>query len=347
MHIPDRYLGPETFLSAYAVMTPFWMLALAKLKRTLHSRQVPMLALGAAFCFIIMMLNIPIPGSVSGHAVGAVLIAILLGPWAAVIAVSLALVVQALLFGDGGITAFAANALTMAVIMPFAGWGVYRLIAGASPATARRRKVAAAIGGYVGLNVAALATGVLFGIQPLIAHDAAGHALYMPFELKTAVLAMVGSHLLVFGFIEAIATGLVVGYFQRTDPAMLEVVVPNANAGRSVRRVAIGLGVLILLSPLGLYLPAKFASGSAWGEWSAHEIQQMVGYLPAGMASRAENWHAPLPDYSAPGQESASLPKQSLWYILSGVIGAGTLVAVIIGAQRVFARKGSDDHPTS
>ena len=228
MHIPDGYLGPHTYVAAYAAVTPFWVIASRVVGRTLRLRQVPLLALGAAFSFVIMMFNIPL-GPTSGHAVGAVLIAVLLGPWAAVIAVSVALGVQALLFGDGGITALGANCLTMAVIMPFVGYGVYHLIAGRSAATSWRRWFGAAVGGYVGLVAAAVGTGFMLGIQPILAHDAAGHALYQPFPLIVAVPAMALEHLAVFGWVEAVVTGLVVAYLQKADVTLLS---PRTVEGR-------------------------------------------------------------------------------------------------------------------
>src|SRR5512135_2695208 len=114
MHIPDGYLGPATYGTLFGAAVPFWAFASWKLNRTLKSRQAPYLALGAAFSFVIMMFNIPMPGGTSGHATGTALIAILLGPWAAVIAVSVALAIQALLFGDGGITALGANCFNIA-----------------------------------------------------------------------------------------------------------------------------------------------------------------------------------------------------------------------------------------
>lgn len=221
MHIPDGYLGPQTYGAAYAAAVPLWVVASRKLNKTLRSRQVPLLALGAAFSFVIMMFNVPIPGGTTGHAVGAVLVAILLGPWAACVAISVALIVQALLFGDGGITCIGANCLNMAVIMPFAGYGVYRLIAGSSGAKSARRRVGAVLGGYAGLNFAALATALMFGVQPLISHDQAGRPLYAPYPLKVAVPTMAIEHLLVFGVVEAVVTGLVVAYVQRTSPWML------------------------------------------------------------------------------------------------------------------------------
>jgi cobalt/nickel transport system permease protein len=179
------------------------------------------LALGAAFSFVIMMFNIPIPGGSTGHAVGGVLIAILLGPWAALIAISIALVIQALLFGDGGVTAIAANCFNMAFVMPMAGYWTYRLISGKAAATARRRWIAAGVGAYLGLNLAAVTTAILFGLQPLLARGPDGRPLYFPYPLEVAVPVMALQHLLLFGIIEAVITALLVVYFQRTDPALL------------------------------------------------------------------------------------------------------------------------------
>jgi cobalt/nickel transport system permease protein len=222
MHIPDGYLGPQTYGVLYGVMVPIWALASRIVRRTLKQRQVPFLALGAAFSFVIMMFNIPIPGGSTGHAVGGVIVAILLGPWAAVIAISISLVIQALLFGDGGITAIGANCFNMAFVMPMVGYLVYRLISKGAPVTSRRRWIAGAVAGYIGLNVAAVTTAIMFGLQPLLAKGADGRPLYFPYPLKVAVPVMAAQHLLFFGLIEAVLTSLLVIYFQRTEPSMLE-----------------------------------------------------------------------------------------------------------------------------
>ncbi len=340
MHLPDGYLGPQTYVPAYVVMVPLWKRAQTRLKETLSIRQVPLLAMAAAFSFLVMMFNVPIPGGSTGHAVGSVLVAILLGPWAAVVAVSLALALQALLFGDGGITAYGANCLNMAVLMPFIGYGVYRLIAGLSPATSARRWIAGAVGGYVGINVAALSTGVMLGLQPLLAHDAAGHALYNPFGLGVAVPAMLGGHLLFFGWVEAIVTGLAVAWLGRTQPSLImRDVNESAPAPSALRRVGWGLVALALLTPLGLYWPARAGAGSAWGEWGMDEVGKLAGYVPKGMAKVSELWRAPLPDYSGPGAESAALPLQSAWYILSAGVGIALLVLLTLALRRWLSRR--------
>jgi cobalt/nickel transport system permease protein len=222
MHIPDGYLGPATCGIFYAVMIPIWAVASKIVKATLKAKQVPLLAIGAAFSFVIMMFNVPIPGGSTGHAVGGVLVAILLGPWAACIAITVALVIQALLFGDGGITAIGANCFNMAVVLPFVGYFIYRLISYGSDVKSFRRVIAAGIAGYIGINVAALLAGIEFGIQPLLHHTAGGQALYCPYALNVAVPAMAGEHLLIFGWVEAIVTALVVKYLQKQDPSLLE-----------------------------------------------------------------------------------------------------------------------------
>ena len=217
MHIPDGYLGPTTCGVFYAIMLPIWALASKIVKKTLKAKQVPMLAIGAAFSFVIMMFNVPIPGGTTGHAVGGVLVAILLGPWAACIAITVALVVQALLFGDGGITALGANCFNMAFVLPFAGYYIYKTISYKAPMNSGRRVIAAGIAGYIGINIAAFFTGVEFGLQPLLHKTATGQALYCPYGLGVAVPTMVGEHLLIFGWVEAIVTALVIKYLQKQD----------------------------------------------------------------------------------------------------------------------------------
>jgi len=222
MHIPDGYLGPSTCGFLYLVMLPVWIAASRITQKTLKATQVPLLAIAAAFNFVIMMFNVPIPGGTSGHAVGGVLAAILLGPWAACIAVTVALVIQALLYGDGGITALGANCFNMAFVLVFVGYYCYRLFSFKAPVNAKRRVIAAGIAAYLGLNAAALSAAVQFGIQPLLYHTARGQALYCPYNLRVAIPAMVGEHLLIFGWVEAIVTALVVKYLQKQGLTLLQ-----------------------------------------------------------------------------------------------------------------------------
>jgi cobalt/nickel transport system permease protein len=222
MHIPDGYLSPQTGGFFYLVMIPLWAAASKIVKKTLKARQVPYLAFGASFSFIIMMFNIPIPGGSTGHAVGGTLVAILLGPWAAMIAITVALIVQALLFGDGGIIAIGANCFNMAFVLPFAGYYIYKIISINSARSSIRRAIAAAIGAYMGLSIAALFTGIEFGIQPILHHSADGHSLYCPYGLNIAVPAMFLEHILLFSWIEAGITFLVIKYLQKEDSSVIQ-----------------------------------------------------------------------------------------------------------------------------
>jgi cobalt/nickel transport system permease protein len=229
MHIPDGYLGPQTYLPLYGVSIGFWAIAQKKLKKQLSLKHVPYLAMAAAFSFLIMMFNIPIPGGTTGHAVGAGIIAILLGPWTAVLAVSVVLIIQALLFGDGGITAVGANCFNMAVVMPFVSYWIFKLIKGKT-AGGVRLAVAAFLAGYLGLVVAALFTAVEFGIQPMIATGANGRPLYAPYPLSIAVPAMVLEHLFPFGIVEGLVTMLLLKYFLKHEPDLVYAVLdPSTN----------------------------------------------------------------------------------------------------------------------
>src|SRR5262249_737429 len=149
MHIPDGYLSPQTSAVFTVAMIPAWWQASVRVKKVVKSRYVPLLALGAAFAFVIMMFNVPIPAGTTAHAVRGGLIGILLGPWAAMIAVSIALLIQALFFGDGGILAYPANAFNMALVLPFVAYGIYRLLTRNAPLTSGRRIWAGAVGAYV------------------------------------------------------------------------------------------------------------------------------------------------------------------------------------------------------
>lgn len=225
MHIPDGYLGPITYGSLWAAMAPIWFYASQKIKKSLKATQIPLLALSAAFSFVIMMFNIPLPAGTTGHATGATLIAILIGPWAAVIAVSIALVIQALVFGDGGITAIGANCFNMAFAEVLVGYVIFRLIAGrqreATNTQGTRFLIGAAIGSYVGINFAAFLTAFELGIQTILHVGQDGRPLYSPFPLKLTIPAIMIEHVALFGVVEAVVTVMVLLYLRKSHPDLL------------------------------------------------------------------------------------------------------------------------------
>jgi cobalt/nickel transport system permease protein len=220
MHIPDGYLSPQTYVPLFGASFVFWSVALKKIKRELSTKQIPYLAMAAVFSFLVMMFNIPIPGGTTGHAVGAGIIAVLLGPWTAVIAVSVVLIIQALVFGDGGITAIGANCFNIAVAMPFVSYWVFRTVKGTT-VSAVRMSLAAFLSGYIGLTLSAVLVAIQLGIQPLIAQGPDGQPLYAPYPLSVALPVVALEHLLLFSIVEGMLTVLLFKYFLKNEPDLI------------------------------------------------------------------------------------------------------------------------------
>ena len=324
MHIPDGYLSPATCAVMFLIILPFWYVGLKKLREKLNARSAPLIALLAAFCFIIMMFNVPLPGGTTGHAVGGALAAILLGPEIASIAISIALIIQAFFFGDGGILNIGANCFNMAVVLPYVSYALYQAISGKFPVASRRRVIGAFVGGWVALTVAAFCAGVEFGIQPALFHAADGTPLYAPYPLSVAIPAMVLPHLLVASVVEGLVTALVVAYLQRTNPGALEMTnrpVPAAEGGgwQRLRVFWIALAVLAVATPLGLLAP-----GTAWGEWGSDQFTEIgLGFVPQGLEQLEGLWGAPFKDYDLP-----ALGNPTLGYVLSAVVGIAVIALV-------------------
>ena len=270
VHIPDGYLSPETCGAFGARWSRCGRRPGRRVRKVVKSRYVPLVAIGAAYSFLVMMFNVPIPDGTTAHAVGAVLIAVVLGPWAAVIAVSIALLIQALFFGDGGVLAYGANAFNMAFVMPMVGYGVYWALSRNVSLTSPRRPFAAGLGAYIGLNAAALCAAIEFGVQPTLFHSANGTPLYAPFHLSQTIPAMALAHLTVAGLVELALTAGVIAYLQRANLPLLRInhgAVPDTEAELGPpkrlgwRWGLVGLGTMIALAPLGLIAP-----GRAFGE---------------------------------------------------------------------------------
>jgi cobalt/nickel transport system permease protein len=197
-------------------------IAVRKLKKKLTARLVPYLGMSAAFAFLIMMFNIPVPGGTTGHAVGSALIALLFGPWIAGVSVSIAIIIQAFVFGDGGITAIGANCFNMAIAMPFIAYGCFRLVQGNSQ-NLKRINIAAFFAGYFSLCLTSLITAIELGIQPMVASSPNGTPLYSPYPLKIAIPAMAIEHFLLFGIVEGFITALLFRYFYNYNKELIEV----------------------------------------------------------------------------------------------------------------------------
>ena len=331
MHIPDNYLSVSTCLTLAAATVPVWTRSIKTVARDFPRERFSALGVAAAFSFLAMMFNVPLPGGTTGHAVGGTLLAALLGPEAACLALSIALLLQALLFGDGGVLAFGANCFNIAFILPFSGYYSYllfRRLLGSSAGV--RNYVALALGSYLGINVAALVAGVEFGLQPLLFHNAEGQALYCPYPLGVATAAMAVGHLTVFGLAEVVFTLASYAFIERTSPQFAtNPALTQSDDGYTARStrsrfnaIYLGIALLVLATPLGL-----LAEGTAWGEWGTDEIAEVVvdgqplGYTPEGMTNGFQ-WNALVPDYAAPGMP------EWLSYILSAI--AGVACSIII-----------------
>ncbi len=336
MHIPDGYLSPITSLIMFLLVFPFWVIGIRRVRETMSARSVPLIALLAAFSFVIMMFNVPLPGGTTGHAVGATLAAVVLGPEIATIAVSIALIIQAFFFGDGGILAIGANSFNMAVVIPYVAYAIYRYFSKNTPLTSSRRVIGAAVGGWVGVTMGAFLTGVEFGIQPLLFKAANGAPLYAPYPLSVAVPAMVIPHMLVASVVEGVLTALVVVYLQRSNVGVLEAAEKPSTAGeigsfQKLRWLWVGIAALIVASPLGLLAP-----GTAWGEWGTQQLKHL-GFqnVPTGLEKLSGLWGAPLARYDVP-----ALGNANLGYILSAVLGI-VIVALVIWLFTLLLTSGS------
>lgn len=337
MHIPDGYLSPQTDAVLGIASGIMVAVAASKTASTVRAKYIPMLSVGAAFSFTIMMFNVPIPDGTTAHAVGGSLLAVILGPWAAMISVSIALIIQALFFGDGGILALSANIFNMAVVMPFVSYAIYQLIVGKSDTLSKRRMIGAGIAGYIGINMAALCAAIEFGIQPMLFHAANGMPLYSPYGLGVAIPAMAFAHLIIAGPVEGVVTGLVIAYIQRSNPVLLQMRNDSGSATSLVPygRYIAGLIVIALLTPLGL-----LASGTAWGEWG--DLQAQLGFVPSGLEKLGNFWnHILFPGYGIAGFDQ-SFWQQALGYIMSAFF-ALLVIGVIGFAIQRFVRK-SEGH---
>ena len=341
MHIPDNYLSPQTDAVMAVAMVPVWVHCIKKVRATLDREHMAFLGICAAFSFLLMMFNVPLPGGTTGHAVGGALITLLLGPEAAAIAVSVALALQALLFGDGGVLSFGANCFNMAFVLPFVAAIVFRALNSRLHDKSWGTAVSAVVAGWVGLCVAALCAAIEFGIQPMLFTNASGAPLYCPFPLSVSIPAMLIPHMLVAGVVEGVASAAIYGFIKKTAPSII--VGPEATDGllsaktvtakkTSLIPTIILVVALVVATPLGL-----LATGDAWGEWDAEGAATAVQEagdtsLKASVGLDAPTFADMLPtgDYLQAYSEANNLDfaGQAAMYILSGVIGVAVLTIV-------------------
>ncbi|MGB8381279.1 MAG: energy-coupling factor ABC transporter permease [Dermatophilaceae bacterium] len=209
MHVPDGFLDAPTSIATGVVAVGAVAASLRGARRELDDRTAPLAGLVAAFVFAAQMINFPVAAGTSGHLLGGTLAAVLVGPWTATLCITVVLIVQGLLFADGGLTALGTNITLMGVIGVWVGYAVFRLALLASPKRISSVPVAAAVGGLVSVPVAALAFAGLYAIG--------GTA---PIPLAALAAAMVGVHAFI-GVGEAVITAVVVGSVVAVRPDLV------------------------------------------------------------------------------------------------------------------------------
>jgi cobalt/nickel transport system permease protein len=320
MHIPDGFLDAKTILAASALSVASVGYALKQATRALPPRRVPLMGLAAAFVFAAQMINFPVFGGTSGHLVGSVLVAVLLGPSAAVVVMTAVLIVQCLLFGDGGLLSLGANVFNMAILATMGGYGIFKIVRWRARGPAGLI-LAAAFAGWCSTVLASVACAG----QLALSHTAAWNVTFP---------AMFHIHM-VIGVGEGLITGLVLSAILKVRPELLE---NTPSAGHSSVRGPFLVYGLVLVAGLVVFI-APFAS--PWPD-GLDRVAQTLGF--AQKAHESGVLPTPLTDYQIPGGGSAGWSTAT-----AGMIG--TVVAFVLAwvLARVLTRKwpSSNEHPVS
>jgi cobalt/nickel transport system permease protein len=312
MHIPDGFLDTKTAAVSGAIAILGVGMASRYIHRHLSSKRIPLIGLAAAFIFAAQMLNFPVAGGTSGHLIGATLIAVLLGPSAAILVMSSVLILQCLMFADGGLTALGANIFNMGIVASFTGYIIYSLIFHLLGDNLRSRLTAIAFASWCSTVLAAIACSAELAIS-----GTARWGIIIP--------AMVGVHMLI-GIGEAIITTLAVSAIIKIRPELLDQL--QDNSGRSpygqlaVYGLLISIGFVIFLAPVASVMPDGL-------EKVAESIGLMHTANPKTLIA------SPIPDYQIPGIKSPSYST-----MLAGLIG--TIVA--FGLSLLLARLLTPSH---
>jgi cobalt/nickel transport system permease protein len=209
VHIPDGLINGETSAVAGVVAVAGLSVCAAKAAKTMDDRQVPMAGLAAAFIFAVQMLNFPVANGTSGHLLGGVLAAVLVGPWGGGLCVSVVLVVQGLLFADGGLSALGLNIINMALVGAWGGYLAFVVLR----AVARRTPGALIVCAGVAAGLAPVLAAMFFTVEYAVGGNGAA-------SVSTVAAAMIGVHVLI-GIGEGILTGLTIGAVMAVRPDLV------------------------------------------------------------------------------------------------------------------------------
>ena len=209
MHIPDGFINAGTSVAAGVVAAGGVAVCIRRSAEVLEEKQAPMAGLVAAFIFAVQMLNFPVATGTSGHLLGGALAAVLVGPWAGALCIAVVLMVQALLFADGGLTALGLNVVNMALVSAFVGYGSFLVLRRVLPRHPGSVALAAGFSAFVSVVAAALAFTVEYAV------GGTGSA-----SVTTVAGAMVGVHVLI-GIGEGLITAAAVGAVLAVRPDLV------------------------------------------------------------------------------------------------------------------------------
>lgn len=198
MHIPDGFIDLPTSIAFTAVSTASVGVALKKAKNELSEKTAPLAGLTAVFIFAVQMLNFPVAAGTSGHLLGGALAAVLVGPWVATLALTIVLLLQALLFADGGLTALGLNVFNISILAVWIAYFIFITLKKILPKTKTSLIASSAIAALISVPVSAFG----FWVQYAIGGNAT-------FPLETVLTAMISTHILI-GIGEAIITVLTI-----------------------------------------------------------------------------------------------------------------------------------------
>jgi cobalt/nickel transport system permease protein len=205
MHIPDGFISPVTYLPAYAATIVLWYTAFKTTK--LDSDKISFLASLSALSFVFMMIALPLPGGTSAHLNGIALLSVIFGPWLGFSAISMVIIIEALFFGEGGVTTLGINVLAIGFIGSFSAYYVYKLLKGLN------ETLAIFVAGWFGMNMPALFVAFVLGLQPLIA-SVQGKPLFFPFDIETTVTAVMIPHALI-GIVEGVVSVILYRFLRK------------------------------------------------------------------------------------------------------------------------------------
>ena len=314
MHIPDGFLDAKTLAVTAGLAAAGVTTAVRQARTQLPPRRVPLLGVTAAFVFAAQMVNFPVAGGTSGHLIGGVLAAVLLGPSGAVLVMTAVLTLQCLLFADGGLLALGANIFNMGLVGGVGGYYVYRAVRRAFGA--RDPLVAVPVAAWCGTVMSAVATAGELSLSGVV-------------PWSVGVLAMAGVHM-VMGVGEALITTLVVLAIDRTRPEILADghALPLHGTGETVAfGLVISLGLGMFISPIA----------STWPD-GLEKVAAALGFL--GRAVKTPLVPALIPDYALPGIASPGWATA-----VAGGIGTTVVFLVVLAIARLIIprRRGNAD----